>query len=213
LRRAWTKFSLRTSLAFFLTPFLALAGAAALAQDDGTFRRANELTLAGLRPGRDTLAIALKRYKAKYAANSDSGDSTAAKGAMQWRDSCTGRQIMMEVDEHGVIQQVTISALGPKDGKCVAGRFDALDMKDWFTGRGLSLGDPRNRVTEMYGEPNSDGPSVKGAVELEYLHYSFDWAGDDTPQALEIDCARDTGRVLEITLAFPSLKSGAVVSR
>jgi hypothetical protein len=46
---------------------------------------------------------------------------------------------------------------------------------------------------------------VKGSTELEYLYYSFDWAGQGVPQVMEIYCARDTGRVLEITLAFPSL--------
>jgi hypothetical protein len=200
LRRAWTKFSLCTSAAFVL----ALCGAAALAQDESTFSRANELTLAGLRPGRDTLATAQKHFKAKYASSGSDG-SAAAKVTREWLDSCTGHELIMQVDEHSVIEAITVSALGPRNGKCEAGRFDALDMKDWFTGRGLELGDPRNRVTEMYGEPNSSGPSVKGSLELEYLRYSFDWAGDDIPQVLEIYCARDTGRVLEITLAFPRL--------
>jgi hypothetical protein len=202
LRRAWTKFSLITSLGMVL----AVSGAAALAQDDSTFRRANELTLVGLRPGRDTLATAQKRFKAKYASDSSAPvAATVAKISKLWGDACTGRQLILAVDEHAVIQEITISSLGPKNGKCEAGRFDELDMKDWFTGRGLSLGDPRNRVTDMYGEPNSSGPSEKGTTELEDLHYSFDWAGDDVPQVLEIYCARDTGKVLEITLAFPRL--------
>jgi len=209
LRRAWTKFSLITSLAMVL----AVSGAAALAQDDATFRRANELTLVGLRPGRDTLATAQKRFKAKYASDSSnglsgsgaSGGASVATISKLWGDACTGRQLILAADEHAVIQEITISSLGPKNGKCESGRFDELDMKDWFTGRGLSLGDPRNRVTDMYGEPNSSGPSEKGSTELEYLHYSFDWAGDDVPQVLEIYCARDTGRVLEISLAFPRL--------
>jgi hypothetical protein len=196
LRRAWTRFSLYASVAFAL----ALSGVAGFSQDDATFRRANELTLAGLRPGKDTLTTAQKRYKAKYGSS-----SSAASTAKLWRDACTGRELTLAVDEHSVIQKITISSLGPQNGKCDASRFDELDMKDWFTGRGLSLGDPRNRVTEMYGEPNSSGPSEKGSTELEYLHYSFDWAGDDVPQVMEIYCARDTGRVLEITLAFPSL--------
>jgi hypothetical protein len=215
LRLAWTKFSLCASVAavaLVLTLALTLTGVAAAAQNDDTARRANELTLAGLRPGRDTLATALKHYKAKYASagfdapvGAGNARRPAAAGTKEWRDSCTGRQLLMEFDEHSVIQAITVSALSPHDGKCQDRRFDVLDMQDWFTGRGLSLGDPRNRVTEMYGEPNSSGPSVKGNTELEYLYYSFDWAGDDVPQVLEIYCARDTGRVLEITLAFPSL--------
>jgi hypothetical protein len=46
---------------------------------------------------------------------------------------------------------------------------------------------------------------VKGTRELELLYYAFDWAGSDVPQVMEISCERSTGKVLEITLAFPSL--------
>jgi hypothetical protein len=51
----------------------------------------------------------------------------------------------------------------------------------------------------------SPGPSVKGEHELELLYYAFDWAGSDVPQVMEILCARESGRVMEITLAYPSL--------
>ena len=50
----------------------------------------------------------------------------------------------------------------------------------------------------------SPGPSVKGEHELELLHYAFAWAGSDVPQVMEILCARESGRVMEITLAYPS---------
>jgi hypothetical protein len=196
LRHAWTKFSLCTSAALAL----ALSASAVQAQRGDTTKRVNELTLAGLRPGRDMLPGAVKRYKAKYL-------STAANGAdaREWRDPCTGRALTVNIDEKSVIQEITVSSLASKDGKCDDRRFDALDMKDWTTGHGLRLGDARNRITELYGEPSSSGPSVKGSHELEFLYYAFDWAGADVPQVLEIYCERDTGRVVEITLAFPSL--------
>ena len=196
MRNVWTKFSLCTSAALLL----AWAASAGQAQRGEASKRANELTLAGLRPGRDTLPEALKRYKAKYL-------SANAKGTdpREWRDACTGRVLTLNVDEKSVIQEITVSSLSAQDGKCDDRRFDTLDMKDWTAGRGLRLGDSRNRVTDLYGEPNSDGPSVKGSHELEFLYYAFDWAGADVPQVLEIYCERDTGRVVEITLAFPSL--------
>ena len=200
MRPAWTKFSRCTSLAVALglsAWMLAGAGAAVAQNSDGS-RRANEVTLAGLRPGHDTLATALTHYKAKYL-------TADSPGEKRWRDTCTGRELVIEIDKHEVIQEITVSALAPRDGKCTDRRFDTLDMQDWFTGHGLSLGDAHNRITEMYGEPNSSGPSVRGATELEYLYYSFDFAGEGVPQVMEIYCARDTGRVLEITLAFPSL--------
>ena len=196
MRHGWTKFSLCTSAAFAL----ALAVSAGQAPRSDTPKRVNEVTLAGLRPGRDLLPGALKRYKAKYL-------SAAASGAdaREWRDPCTGRALTVNVDEKSVIQTITVSSLASTEGKCDDRRLDALDMKDWTTGHGLRLGDPRNRITEIYGEPGSSGPSVKGSHELEFLYYAFDWAGADVPQVLEIYCERDTGRVVEITLAFPSL--------
>jgi len=162
-------------------------------------KRANELTLAGLRPGRDALAAALKRYKTKYANDQDKG------ATREWADTCTGRSLVLESGANMVIQGITVSALGSQTGKCDNRSFDSLDMKDWVTGRGLQLGDTQDRVAELYGEPNSTGPSVKGDKELEFLYYAFDWAGSDVPQVMEIYCARDTGRVVEITLAYPSL--------
>ena len=41
--------------------------------------------------------------------------------------------------------------------------------------------------------------------ELEFLFYAFDWAGPEVPQVMEVTCERSTGRVVKITLAFPSL--------
>jgi hypothetical protein len=163
--------------------------------------RVNELTLAGLRPGRDTVAAAERRYKSKYreAKSGKDGGSTA-----EWWDRCNGKLLRLELDDKGVIQSVTISALAPRQD-CMGRPDDYLNQKLWTTGRGLKLRDPHDLVIDVYGEPNSGGPSVKGNQELELLFYSFDWAGSDVPQVMEISCDRATGRVVEITLAFPGL--------
>jgi hypothetical protein len=201
LKRGWTKSSLYTSAALGLglcaAPFLARAHA----QQSDAPARVNELTIAGLEPGRDSLSIALKHFKAKYVSSSDPGKT----GMKQWGDACTGHSLEIEVDDHAVIRTVTLSSLAPQDGKCVDHRIDALNMKDWATGRGLRLSDSRNRVTELYGEPSSSGPSTKDGKELEYLYYMFDWARSDVPQVMEVYCERDTGRVREITLTHPGL--------
>jgi len=190
------KFSLCTSaLAGLLLP-----AAWALAQSSQTLRRVNELTLAGLRPGRDALATALKRYSEKYLAG-----NRAAADVKQWRDPCTGRTLSLELNSRSMIQAITVSSLVPQEGKCEDQRFGAVAVQNWVTGRGLRLGDPQDRVVQLYGEPNSSGPSVNGDRELEFLYYAFDWAGTDVPQVMEIHCARENGRVVEMTLAFPSL--------
>lgn len=216
MRRGWTKFSRCASAATAITLAVVCVSAAVSAQHDAQ-RNAlpkpyTELTLAGLRPGRDSLAVALKHYKAKYSSSDEDGPGQKSAenhaerpSAKQWGDPCTGHSLSLDIDAHGVIQKITVSSLVPQDGKCESRRTDSLDEKDWITGQGLRLGDPEDRVAELYGEPHSSGPSVKGSNELEFLLYPFDWAGSDVPQSMEVYCARDTGRVVEITLAYPNL--------
>jgi len=160
---------------------------------------ANETLLAGLRPGRDTFAVAEKRFKAKNL--TDDKDSSIK----EWRDDCSGRAIRIELDAKSVIQSVTITTLSPQEGKCGEKKVDFLDPKNWVTGLGLRIGDSQDQIVGLYGEPNSSGPATKNGQELALMYYQFDWAGSDVPQVMEVLCARDTGRVVEITLAFPSL--------
>jgi len=197
LRRDWTRFLRCASTASVLS----LLVMSLSAQEPE--RRVNELMLAGLRPGVDTLAMSEKTYKSKHR------KKDVSDGIAEWTDECTGRMLQLELSAKNVIQSVTISALGPltRDVKadCHQSARDVLQTKLWRTGRGLKLGDPQHRVNEIYGEPNSSGPSTKGNRELELMFYAFDWAGSEVPQVMEVLCDRATGRVMEITLAFPSL--------
>ena len=192
---------------FWLYASLALAAAALSraaprqrqASSKGGVHGANELLLAGLRPGRDTLAIAQKRFKSKKLAESEEF------GFKEWRDACSGRAIRVELDPKSIIQIITVTTLGLKEGACGARPGDFLDPKNWATGQGLRVGDSQDQAFAVYGEPKTTVPSSKYGEELELLVYQFDWAGSDVPQVLEVLCARDTGRVVEMTLAFPSL--------
>jgi hypothetical protein len=177
---------------------LFLSAALFAQQQTASPRRTNELTLAGLRPGHDSLTAAQKHYRAKY--SSKDTDSASEK---LWGDPCTGHSLTLKLDAHGVIQTITVSSLVQLEGKCLGLRTDAVDEKDWVTGKGLHLGDPQDRVSDLYGDASSSGPAVNGTNELEFLSYPFGWAGSDVPQEMDIYCARDTGRVVEITLAFP----------
>lgn len=190
------KFLLCTSAAVALW----LPAVGVTAQQAAAPKRANELTLAGLRPGRDALSVALKRYNGKYA-----DAQHASPNLKRWLDPCTGHSLSLELDGHSLIQAITVSSLVPQEGKCANQKFGTLAVQDWVTGHGLRLGDTQDRVMELYGEPNSSGPSVNGDRELEFMYYAFDWAGSNVPQVMEIHCARETGRVVEMTLAFPSL--------
>lgn len=83
-----------------------------------------------------------------------------------------------------------------------------LDLDPAKTGRGLGEGDAAAKVVELYGEPDSRSPSTKAGQPLELMYYAFDWAGPDVPQVMEV-CTKAAegkpGRVMEITLAAPSL--------
>jgi hypothetical protein len=191
LRRGWTKFSLCTSIA--LVPLLASIQASPQANQSS--QRVNELTLAGLRPGRDTMKLAFKRYNAKFSGNA------GKENAGLWQDTCTERTLRIEADGGSLIQTITVSSLLPQDRRCGAKGAVNLPVQEWVTGHGLRIGDPQDKVVQLYGEPNKSGPSVHGDRELEFLYYAFDWAGSAVPQVMEIQCARDTGRVVEMTLA------------
>ncbi len=187
MKRGWKKFWP------FASALAVCAALAAAAQSPP--RRANELTLAGLRPGKSTLAEAKNHL-------SGLADLIHEECAGHWFRVCTGASLKFETDEDEVIQTITLSALDAAKVECPENRA----AKRWRTGRGLKLGDARSRVIELYGMPTSSGPSVQGGRELEFLFYAFDWAGSDVPQVMEVICDPDArGRVVQITLAFPSL--------
>jgi hypothetical protein len=192
LNRAWMKFWLSVSL-------LALTvSAGAASQKHNSDKGKNELTLAAIQPGRDKLSGVEKQLGDHLRA--EEGDSP---GGHAWTDPCSGRRLSVEVDREGVIQTVTISSSNAHENckSKVDPKKDAL----WATGLGIRLGDLSEHVVEVYGAPSSGGPSVKQGHELELMFYMFDWAGSNVPQVMEVSCDKETGRVVEIMLAFPSL--------
>ena len=82
-------------------------------------------------------------------------------------------------------------------------------LSGWQTGHGLRLRSPISKILQLYGPPDSKSPSSKAGQQLELWYYAFDWAGADVPQVMEVLCTKETigapGRVIEITLAAPSL--------
>jgi hypothetical protein len=198
------------ALVFFALAPLHLAPAAALARIPPGAPTAphvpppglrhNELRLARLEPGKDTLAAAVAIFGPHYRpVFPDSPDLIA------WVDRQHERVVRIEVSRDKVIETITVSAIDSllrEKGEVVPA---ALSFRRLATGRGLGLGDTAQRVLALYGPPNSRGPSTRGSRELEFLFYAFDWAGPDVPQVMEVYCDARTGRVLEITLAAPTL--------
>ena len=162
--------------------------------------KANELTLAGLLPGRDNLKKAVRRYGYAQNSSSDSGEAT-------WQNPCRPETLAVDHDQIGKIETVRVTVLtGVVDAVC----FDKPKVdRSWRSGRGLSINDPTTKIITLYGEPDSKSPSSKNGEQLELWYYAFDWAGPDVPQVMEVLCTKEKdrkpGRVIEITLAAPSL--------
>lgn len=158
----------------------------------------NELTIAGLRPGRDSLKQAVVLYKKEsYVFEEDS--------IHEWDDVCRDEILQVEVNKSGQISLVRV-----RNGKRImADCFRKMSRTKWRTGHDIAAFDSAQRVIEIYGEPNSRSPSTKNGEPLELLYYAFDWAGPDVPQVMEVICTApkdgSPGRVVEITLAASSL--------
>lgn len=163
--------------------------------------RANEFTLAGLRPGRDTLARATGLYRRA----DDSGTSKDEQAF--WSDKCRRERLILDYDEAKTVQVIRVTGLAEQQTGCNDPPSTALSH--WRTGLGLRIKDPTEKVVKLYGEPDSKSPSTRDGQPLELWYYAFDWAGPDVPQVMEVLCTREAvsqpGHVVEITLAAPSL--------
>lgn len=194
MRRAWKRYwRLGSAMAAVIAMTLALSDASTRAAS----QRHNELTLAGLRPGVSKLRI--KETKMRGFDLPPIADATG----VHW-NLCDGLMLHVEPSINRTVQTVTVSLFGARAGDCRGGNEDA-PRKELRSGRGLVLGDTCARVNELYGEPESRSPSVRGPRKLELLFYSFDWAGDDVPQSMEVSCDQETHQVVEITLASSTL--------
>jgi hypothetical protein len=159
--------------------------------------RTNELMLAGLRPGRDGKSRAMTLFKDGFSHNDLSPDQSS------WRDGCRHLSLIVDLDEAKKIQVIRV-AKSTTVVDCVQ-----LPPSPWKTSHGLRVLDSTTRLTQLYGPPDSKSPSTRDGQPLELWYYAFDWAGPDVPQVMEVLCTREQngqpGRVIEITLAAPSL--------
>jgi hypothetical protein len=163
-------------------------------------KKSNELTLAGLRPGKDTTARLFRLYP------SFKTSATTQDGQISWEDPCRQERLTIDVDSSKNVQVIRVGRLEEsKTAHC-----DAVSVPSrWKTGLGLRVLDNSQSVIQLYGQPDSRSPSTKDGQPLELWYYAFDWAGPDVPQVMEVVCTRgkdgQAGRVVEITLAAPSL--------
>ena len=161
-------------------------------------KKANELTLAGLRPGRDSVTRA-----AQFNRQFRDGKERQADQSV-WVDGCRGLKLTIDSGKEKSIEVIRVGFYSGPNPDCAE-----QVPSPWRTGKGLRPGDPSASVIQLYGEPDSRSPSTKDGQPLELWYYAFDWAGPDVPQVMEVVCTRkkdgQVGRVVEITLAAPSL--------
>jgi hypothetical protein len=193
LRRASKRFWLLVSVA----AVVALAVQAGLqAVQRG---RVNELTLAGLRPGRDKISAPAKEFRGLER-------DAAVTEAYLWGDICTHRGLEVVVHGTGVVKTVSATSNYKPDimAKCAASVMEPKQLKLFASGHGLQLGDAGGRIEEIYGKAQERSPSVAGSDKLESYWYTFDWAGPDVPQVMAVNCDAASQTVTEIMLA-PSI--------
>lgn len=178
---------------------------AGVAQGSGSgAKRKNEMSLAGLRPGRDKLRTATNAFGPYYRkVVPDASDIVA------WVDQRKHRMVRVELDKDRVIQSVTVSTIDPLIDKPADPKKEPetpLPSVRLATGRGMRISyNVCSQVEDTYGPPNSSGPSTQHGNDLRLLYYSFDWAGPKVPQVMEVSCEQTTGRIVQITLSYPSL--------
>jgi len=171
--------------------------------------RNDELTLAGLRPGRDDMNKAERLFHKPSDTKLDGTNKI-------WQDPCRHQLLSIIPDPIGTIMEVRVAqanananAANAKDPPARRCASQTGSHSRWLTGHGLVVGDVCSRVVALYGQPGSRGPSTKDGQQLELLYYAFDWAGPDVPQVMAVLCTPEKnakpGRVVEITLAAPSL--------
>jgi hypothetical protein len=209
LKRAWTPFW-RSVSALLLLPTCVPAQAQLrdasaknhAAPEAVDPHRNDELTLAGLRPGRDAMAKALRLF-AKGPAIGEGGVSRT------WRDDCRHGLLSIIGDDNGTILEIRVAETSVETRAEAKHGCAHSAASRWVTGHGLMVGDSCSRVLALYGQPGSRGPSTKGGQQLELFYYAFDWAGPDVPQVMTVLCTPEKeekhARVVEITLAAPSL--------
>lgn len=152
----------------------------------------NELTLAGLQPGRSRIPDAVARWGAHWRhPTRDESDIYV------WCDA--RRRLQIQLEAKGSARRVDVVTverlLGAPPPDCTT----TLPANVARTGRGVRLGDTAERLKAVYGKPFFTGPSSWHGREVNFIVFNFSWAGDGVPQILE--SSFDAGSLVKMTLS------------
>lgn len=143
----------------------------------------NELTLAGLRPGRSRLAEAVHRFSRHWKHPSEEEPDVYV-----WKVG--GVQVTVEIDDRKVIRVVTVEQ-HPLSAFAGSRRLG--------TGRGLRLDDSPGRLLALYGKPFFRGPASLEGRDVELIVFNFSWVGAEVPQILE--STFEQGKLIRMVLS------------
>jgi len=127
--------------------------------------RVRENKIAGLRPGQDTVEEAKKAF-------GRDPDQAVDSRQISWFDLCGSQRAVIAFDSNNVIQSITVEQMS------VAGIVDCNDKVysrsvrvKFGSSRGLFRRDRCERITEIYGTP--DSKKVSDSNQTIYV-YSYD---------------------------------------
>lgn len=183
------------SVLLLLLGLLLLNGRALRAQDvdgnpDHPAGNVNELTLAGLRPGRSSLREAIRLYGPHWF-----HPTPQETDLYLWSDPARHLVLGVEVNKQGRIEVVSVTRTERNSSV-----QSALPLRAEVTGRGARLGDTQQRLRKVYGKPFFEGPSSLDGHNVHLIVYNFSWAGADKPQILEASLD-SSGHLVKMTLS------------
>jgi hypothetical protein len=158
---------------------------------DGS-KRIRENKVAGLRPGQDTVAKAYKFF-------GRNPDEKVNSGQISWFDLCGSQRAVIAFDSNNVVQSITV------EQRLVGAIVDCNDKVysrsvrvKFGSGRGLFRWDRCERITEIYGTP--DSRKVSDSDRKVYV-YRYGRTDQLPMLTLEITCDTTENRVYSFTLA------------
>lgn len=170
--------------------------------DGNVSKQIKEDTLAGLRPGKDTIERAYRRFGKERVRTSMSGDP----GSVEVRESCNHEELTLTLNSSSVIEKATVgSEIGVANVDCTSQSYTRRVRAQFGSGHNLLFRDQCDRIQGIYGSPESKSSFAKGSERLESYVYHFDSTGKSVPLTLEVTCNTAENQVDRITLAVSGI--------
>ncbi len=141
-------------------PLVVVSSANAGQEGTESTKLVREVTLAGLRPGKDAVESAYRRFGKENVDKHLSTDTTVS-----WRDECNHQELTVGIGPSGVIREVTVGPpIAVTDADCFQKAYSREVRARFGSGRGLLLGDRCGRVREI--STASLGPRAHPRTEM-----------------------------------------------